>query len=203
MSARHKIVRSGFETAFERKVRLSKWALLFEQLWPRAWLLLGLGRAVHRRSRWPACGRGCRSCRTRSFSACSGWRLLAALRGAGAGALALARRGHPPRRGGVRHQASPGVLLRGHADAGRRRRPHGRAVARAPPAPGRPAAEAARRPALAAHRPLRSLRACARCCCSASSCCWSWSATAPPTGCARPSASARWPRERRRASMPG
>ena len=32
----------AFERVFERKVRLSKWALLFEQLWPRAWLVLGL-----------------------------------------------------------------------------------------------------------------------------------------------------------------
>jgi hypothetical protein len=30
------------ERVFERKVRLSKWALLFEQLWPRAWIVLGL-----------------------------------------------------------------------------------------------------------------------------------------------------------------
>ena len=74
-------------------------------------------------------------------------------------ALAVARRGHPPRRGGVRHQASPRVLLRGHADAGRRRRPHRRAVAGAPPAPGRAPAEAARRATLAADRPLRSFRA--------------------------------------------
>ena len=33
---------TALERAFERKVRLSKWALLFEQLWPRAWLVLGL-----------------------------------------------------------------------------------------------------------------------------------------------------------------
>src|SRR5262245_19539207 len=33
---------SAIERAFERKVRLGKWALLFEQLWPRAWLVLGL-----------------------------------------------------------------------------------------------------------------------------------------------------------------
>jgi len=33
---------SAIERGFERKVRLSKWALLFEQLWPRAWLVLGL-----------------------------------------------------------------------------------------------------------------------------------------------------------------
>ena len=33
---------SAIERAFERKVRLSKWALLFEQLWPRAWMVLGL-----------------------------------------------------------------------------------------------------------------------------------------------------------------
>src|SRR5439155_5405746 len=33
---------SAIERAFERKIRLSKWALLFEQLWPRAWLVLGL-----------------------------------------------------------------------------------------------------------------------------------------------------------------
>jgi uncharacterized protein (TIGR02302 family) len=33
---------SAPERAFERKVQLGKWALLFEQLWPRAWLVLGL-----------------------------------------------------------------------------------------------------------------------------------------------------------------
>ena len=33
---------TAVERVFERKVRLSKWALLFEQLWPRAWLVLGL-----------------------------------------------------------------------------------------------------------------------------------------------------------------
>jgi uncharacterized protein (TIGR02302 family) len=34
---------SPAEKAFERKIQLSKWALLFEQLWPRIWLALGLG----------------------------------------------------------------------------------------------------------------------------------------------------------------
>ena len=56
MSARHKIVRSGLEMAFERKVHLSKWALLFEQVWPRAWLLLGLAGlfiAVSLAGLWP------------------------------------------------------------------------------------------------------------------------------------------------------
>src|SRR5689334_20980937 len=33
---------TAVERVFERKVRLGKWALLFEQLWPRAWLVLGL-----------------------------------------------------------------------------------------------------------------------------------------------------------------
>ena len=33
---------TALERAFERKVRLGKWALLFEHLWPRAWLVLGL-----------------------------------------------------------------------------------------------------------------------------------------------------------------
>src|SRR5262247_4906025 len=33
---------TAVERVFERKVRLSKWALLFEQLWPRAWVVLGL-----------------------------------------------------------------------------------------------------------------------------------------------------------------
>src|SRR5262245_34116926 len=42
MSARHRMPRQGLESAFERKVLLSKLALLFEQIWPRAWLLLGL-----------------------------------------------------------------------------------------------------------------------------------------------------------------
>ena len=32
----------AIERAFERKVRLGEWALLFEQLWPRAWPVLGL-----------------------------------------------------------------------------------------------------------------------------------------------------------------
>ena len=41
MSARHKVYR-GPESAFERKVLLGKLALLFEQIWPRAWLLLGI-----------------------------------------------------------------------------------------------------------------------------------------------------------------
>ena len=34
--------RSGLERSFERKVTLSRWALLFEGLWPRVWVLLGL-----------------------------------------------------------------------------------------------------------------------------------------------------------------
>jgi uncharacterized protein (TIGR02302 family) len=47
MAARHtptgeRVAQSPLERAFERKIRLSKWALLFEQLWPRAWLVLGL-----------------------------------------------------------------------------------------------------------------------------------------------------------------
>ena len=33
---------SALERIFERKVRLSQWALQFERLWPRAWMLLGL-----------------------------------------------------------------------------------------------------------------------------------------------------------------
>ena len=42
MSARHQQSGSGTPGGFERKVLLSKWALLFEQTWPRAWILLGL-----------------------------------------------------------------------------------------------------------------------------------------------------------------
>src|SRR6185295_9331186 len=56
MSARHKMQRSGPESAFERKVLLSKWALLFEQIWPRAWLVLGLAGlfiAVSLAGLWP------------------------------------------------------------------------------------------------------------------------------------------------------
>ena len=40
--AGERVTASAIERAFERKVRLGKWALLFEQLWPRAWLVLGL-----------------------------------------------------------------------------------------------------------------------------------------------------------------
>src|SRR5262245_43972677 len=56
MSARHKASRLGPEGAFERKVLLSKWALLFEQVWPRAWLILGLAGlfiAVSLAGLWP------------------------------------------------------------------------------------------------------------------------------------------------------
>src|SRR4029079_9211147 len=41
MAARQNL-QSPLERAFERKVRLSTWALQFERLWPRAWLVLGL-----------------------------------------------------------------------------------------------------------------------------------------------------------------
>src|SRR5271165_6676708 len=33
---------SSLERAFERKVALSQWVLVFEQIWPRLWLLLAL-----------------------------------------------------------------------------------------------------------------------------------------------------------------
>src|SRR5262249_20182954 len=47
---------TALERAFERKVRLGKWALLFEQVWPRAWLVLGLAGffiAVSLAGLWP------------------------------------------------------------------------------------------------------------------------------------------------------
>ena len=47
---------TGPKGTFERKVLLSKWALLFEQIWPRAWLLLGLAGlfiAVSLAGLWP------------------------------------------------------------------------------------------------------------------------------------------------------
>jgi len=47
---------SSLERAFERKVRLSQWALQFERLWPRAWMLLGLAGlfvAVSMAGLWP------------------------------------------------------------------------------------------------------------------------------------------------------
>src|SRR5262245_39558110 len=56
MSARHKASRSLTESAFERKVLLSKWAMLFEQIWPRAWLILGFAGlfiAVSLAGLWP------------------------------------------------------------------------------------------------------------------------------------------------------
>ena len=41
-SAGQRVPATAIERVFERKIRLSKWALLFEQLWPRAWIVLGL-----------------------------------------------------------------------------------------------------------------------------------------------------------------
>ena len=110
MSARHQMSRSGPQVAFERKVRLSKWALLFEQLWPRAWLLLGLAGlfiAVSLAGLWPRLPELPHKIVLGLF----GLGFLAALRRAAAGALAVARGGHPPRRERVRHPAPPGVLL--------------------------------------------------------------------------------------------
>ena len=51
--------RSALERGFERKVTLSRWALLFEQLWPRVWVLLGLAGvflAVSLLGLWPRLG---------------------------------------------------------------------------------------------------------------------------------------------------
>ncbi|MCK9912568.1 DUF4175 domain-containing protein, partial [Microbacteriaceae bacterium K1510] len=33
---------SPIDSKFARKVRASRWALLFERLWPRVWVILGL-----------------------------------------------------------------------------------------------------------------------------------------------------------------
>ena len=47
---------SAFEQAFERKVRLSSWALFFEALWPRVWAAIGvvaLFLAVSLAGLWP------------------------------------------------------------------------------------------------------------------------------------------------------
>ena len=144
---------SGLERAFERKVRLSKWALQFERLWPRAWLLLGLAGlfvAVSLAGLWPRLP----ELPHKIVLALFGLAFVRRARVACPGALALPRGGHPPRRGRVRRPASPGVLLRGYADARRRGRPHGRALARASRASRRAAAEAAGRPPGAAHRSL-------------------------------------------------
>ncbi len=49
----------GGDLGFERKVRLSTWALFFERLWPRAWILLavfGLFVLVSLAGLWPAIG---------------------------------------------------------------------------------------------------------------------------------------------------
>jgi uncharacterized protein (TIGR02302 family) len=42
MSERHRLFQPTPERVFERKVLLSKLALLFEKIWPRAWILLGI-----------------------------------------------------------------------------------------------------------------------------------------------------------------
>ena len=86
--------------------------------------------------------------------------------------------------GGVRRQTSPRLVLRGHAHAQRRRRPHRGAVAGAPPAASR---RCCRSCASVGPRrgPIATIPSpCAPCCCSAFSCCWSPSATARPTACA-------------------
>ena len=146
MSARHKIARSGLEMAFERKVHLSKWALLFEQIWPRAWLLLGLAGlfiAVSLAGLWPRLPELPHKIVLGFF----GLGISCRIHRAPERALALAARGHPPGRKRFRHPSPPGVLLRGHADSGGGGCPHGGAVEGPPPAPCRPACEAARRPA--------------------------------------------------------
>src|SRR6185312_7265038 len=51
--------RSRLEVSFERKVRLSRWALQFEKLWPRLWALIGLALLfvlVSLAGLWPSLG---------------------------------------------------------------------------------------------------------------------------------------------------
>jgi hypothetical protein len=53
------LLRSRPEGMFERKVRLSRWALQFEKLWPRLWALIGLSLlfiAVSLAGVWPHLG---------------------------------------------------------------------------------------------------------------------------------------------------
>jgi hypothetical protein len=160
------------ERVFERKVRLGKWALLFEQLWPRAWLVLGLAGLFIGASLaglWPRLPELPHKIVLSLFALA----LVAAL-------VALARVRWPSREqairrveavSGVKHRPASSyedTLTLGAGDARSEA-----SVARAPPAPCCPVGQAARRPSLAAGRPLRSLR-CARCCCLACSCCWWW-----------------------------
>ncbi|MFV0367849.1 MAG: TIGR02302 family protein [Hyphomicrobiaceae bacterium] len=42
INSRDEATRAHVERAFERKVRRSSWALLFERMWPRLWLLIGI-----------------------------------------------------------------------------------------------------------------------------------------------------------------
>ena len=190
------------ERAFERKVWLSKWALLFEQLWPRAWLVLGLGRAVHRRlARRPVAAPPRAAAQDRPRPVRPG--------ASPAALVALARVRWPSREqairrveaiSGIKHRPASSyedTLTLGAEDA--RTAALWRVHRHASRHCCRSCASAILRRAPTAMTPSR----CAPCCCSACSCCWSWSATALRTGCARLSASERWPRARRPASTPG
>ena len=130
-------------------------ALLFEQIWPRAWLLLGLAGLFIGLPGGP-------------LAAAAGVapqdRPGAVRAGPGRGVIALLRvrwppaGSHPPRGGRLRRPASPGILVRGHAEAGRRGPAHGRSVE----GPPTRLAEMLRKMRVgrsgAAHRPLRPLR---------------------------------------------
>ena len=101
---------TAVERAFERKVSLGRWALFFEQLWPRAWLVLGLAGLFVGASLaglWPQLA-------GITPQDCSGpvWiGLCCSAPDPGARALANAGARHPPGRGDVRHQASTGFLV--------------------------------------------------------------------------------------------
>ena len=101
---------SAIERAFERKVRLSKWALLFEQLWPRAWLVFGLaGLFIGASLAGPVAAAA--ELPHKIVLALFGLAFARRPGGAGAGALAVPRQGYPPRGGRIGGQTSPRLVL--------------------------------------------------------------------------------------------
>ena len=109
-AAGERVTASAIERAFERKVRLSKWALLFEQIWPRAWLVLGLAGlfiGVSLAGLWPRLPELPHKIVLGLF----GLGVRRRPGGAGCGCAGPRATGHPPRRDRVRHPAPAGLVL--------------------------------------------------------------------------------------------
>ena len=186
---------SPLDAKFARKVRVSRWALLFERLWPRVWLILGLVGLfllVSLAGLWPMLSDPAHYVAVAAFAVAGVAALLHAVRVPFPSHEEAVRR--IERVSGVPHRPASSYedtilpkflsLIDLARDWPRRF----------------PVSGWGRR----ARAPIGRIPSpCVACSCSASSRCWPWLATAFPIACAPPSASIRRSPSPKRGSMLG